>query len=353
MLQKVLTNRPLGYGLLFKRNVHFLRSSLLIPQQIKTKSDKEAINSKSISCQIMERNGFISDTGTGFLTYLPLGKRVLNKVTHIVRDEMNKIQAQEIEMPALCDLSLWSLTGRDELMGSELFRLKDRHNRELCLCPTHEELVTSLVSKFSHILPSECLSDKHALKLYQITRKYRDESRPKHALLRAREFLMKDMYSFHLTPECVDKTYDEVGKAYESFFSRLNLNFKKVTADVGSMGGIRSHEYHVESSVGEDKVFSCSHCGDSISNDLVQTGAEAKDKIKQEHLCLKNKSCSNKLDDKELKKHVAHQKCIEIGHTFVLGDRYTKCFPINLKNMKENESVIMACYGIGRLKLNF
>jgi prolyl-tRNA synthetase len=274
---------------------------------------------------------------------LPLGKRVLNKVTNVVREEMNKIQGQEIEMPALCDLNIWSLTGRNELMGNELFRLEDRHNKKLCLCPTHEEVVTSLVSKFSHILPSECLSENHSLRLYQITRKYRDESRPKHGLLRAREFLMKDMYTFHLTSECVEKTYNEVCKAYESFFSRLNLNYKKVAASVGSMGGRLSHEYHVESAIGEDTIFTCTHCGESISSDLI----ESKENINQEHLCKAIKSCNNKLEDTIFKKNVGHQKCIEIGHTFILGDRYTKFFPINLKNMKENKSVIMGCYGIG------
>ena len=117
-------------------------------------------------------------------------------------------------MPALCDLSLWDLTGRNELMGSELFRLKDRHEKKLCLCPTHEEIVTNLVSKYSKLLSSYCFND--SLRLYQITRKYRDESRPKHGLLRSREFLMKDLYTFHINNACAEKTYENVCKAYET-----------------------------------------------------------------------------------------------------------------------------------------
>lgn len=163
--------------LLNSRSVHYLRSSLFIPsashQQKDSKSSKSNRNeNKSVSCLILENNGFIMDTGTGTLTHLPLGKRVLNKLTDLVRSEMNKINGQEIEMPSLSDLSLWSLTGRDELIGTELFRLTDRKDKRLCLCPTHEEVVTSLVSKLSKAISPGCLGEKNSLRLYQITRKY-------------------------------------------------------------------------------------------------------------------------------------------------------------------------------------
>ena len=206
------------------RHVHYVRSRLFIPSNVKVVSDnknqttetsnKSSNVNLSVSCNIMERNGFLSDTGSGFLTYLPAGKRVINKLTNLIREEMDKISAQEVEMPALCDLNLWNLSGRNELMGSELFRLEDRHNKKLCLCPTHEEVVTNLVSKYSKLISSDCINN--SLRLYQITRKYRDESRPKHGLLRSREFLMKDLYTFHLNSVCAEKTYDSVCKAYET-----------------------------------------------------------------------------------------------------------------------------------------
>jgi prolyl-tRNA synthetase len=191
--------------------VHTLRSNFLIPVynmthgQAKTHHEGET---QSVSHSILLENGFITDsTAAGFLTALPLGKRVLNKLTELVRFEMSRIGGQEIEMPTLCDLKLWKKTGRAELMGSELFTLKDRKQKEMCLCPTHEEILTSLVSDFSKKLPMHCLDANNSLRLYQITRKYRDESRPKHGLLRTREFLMKDMYTFHTTEQCVKKTY--------------------------------------------------------------------------------------------------------------------------------------------------
>jgi prolyl-tRNA synthetase len=156
----------------------------------------------------MEENGFIANSSAaGFLTSLPLGKRVLNRLTDLIRYEMNCVGGQEIEMPTLCDLSLWKKSGRVELMGSELFTLMDRKEKQMCLCPTHEEIVTSLVAQFGKTMPMSCLDADASLRLYQITRKYRDESRPKHGLLRTREFLMKDMYTFHTNTACVEKTY--------------------------------------------------------------------------------------------------------------------------------------------------
>ena len=166
------------------RFAHYLRSSMFVPanQNLTKKPTKK--ENKSVSSSIMENNGFIADSATGLLTHLPLGKRVLNKLTNVVREEMNAISGQEIDMPALSYLDLWNLTGRTELMGQELFQLTDRHNKKLCLCPTHEEIVTQLVSHHSKMISSSCIGDEKSLLLYQITKKYRDESRPKHTLLR-------------------------------------------------------------------------------------------------------------------------------------------------------------------------
>lgn len=215
--------------ILQKSHVHTLRSALLVPNSSRNapKTDKET---KAISQLIMENNGFIVDSSLpGCLTQLPVGKRVLNKLTELIRFEMNTIGGQEIEMPALCDLSLWQQTGRAELMGSELFKLSDRKSKQLCLCPTHEEIVTSLVHHLGRALPSQSLNAKQSLRLYQITKKFRDESRPKHGLLRTREFLMKDMYTFHTNEKCVENTYSEVCAAYETIFDRLNLKYHKVS----------------------------------------------------------------------------------------------------------------------------
>ena len=326
------------------RSVHYLRSKLFIPSATHHKTDQKSKTNKnetkSISCSILENNGFIENNGTGTLTHLPLGKRVINKLTHLVRNEMNKISGQEIEMPSLSDLSLWSLTGRTELIGTELFKLTDRKDKQLCLCPTHEEVVTNLVSKLSKAISPGCLGENSSLRLYQITRKYRDESRPKHGLLRAKEFLMKDMYTFHLSDECVEQTYNEVCKAYETTFEKLDLKYIKAAASVGSMGGKRSHEYHIESNIGEDKVFTCKQCNKSISSDLVEN--LDKDKIKSSDLC-KGIGCTNGNDEL-----IEHKKCIEIGHTFILGERYTKFFPIHTKL---DQTVKMGCYGIGVSRL--
>lgn len=319
------------------RTYHYLRSQLFLPSSIeleKAKS-KESAN-KSISNLILEKNGFLDDSAPGLVTFLPLGKRVLNKMINIIRDEMNRIGGQEISMPSLSDLNLWKQTGRDEIIGNELFKLKDRKDRSLCLCPTHEEIVTSLVSKYSKMLNSKCLGESQALLLYQITPKFRDEPHPKHGLLRAREFLMKDMYTFHLSEECAQKTYDKVCKAYEAVFNRIDLNFIRVAASSGAMGGSMSHEYHIQSVIGEDTVFQCKKCSKAISNDLIN---EKNDK----NICNIIKCGNSNTDDVTSDK----KTCIEIGHTFILGDRYTKIFPINSKKSNKDERVVMGCYGIG------
>lgn len=333
-----------SFSLQNTRSIHYLRSQLFIPntniQEKKTKTEE-----KLQSTLLLERNGFISDSGAGgLITYLPLGKRVLVKLISIIREEMNRVGGQEIDMPCLADLKLWDKTNRNELMGSELFRLKDRKERQLCLCPTHEEIVTSLVSKFSKSLNASCLGDNQVLSLYQITRKFRDESHPKHGLLRAREFLMKDMYSFHLSEDTVRPYYDKICDAYENVFKKLNLNYIKAQASVGAMGGSMSHEFHIESKSGEDKVFQCPTCNKGLSKDLVEADSTI---ISQSTLCEKL-SCSHQ-DNKNSK--IEAKTCIEIGHTFVLGNRYTKVFPIETSQTKGKNDITMGCYGIGVSRL--
>ncbi len=206
-----------------------------------------------ISHQLMLRAGMIRKIASGLYTWLPMGLRVLRKVEAVVRDEMDKAGALEVLMPAIQPAELWQESGRWEQYGPELLRLKDRHDREFCVGPTHEEVITDLAR-------NEITSYKQLpINMYQIQTKFRDEIRPRFGLMRGREFLMKDAYSFHLTQESLQQTYDGMYQAYCNIFSRLGLEFRPVVADNGSIGGEGSHEFHVLADSGEDAiVFSSS-----------------------------------------------------------------------------------------------
>ena len=200
------------------------------------------------SHQLLLRAGFIRQNTSGIYSFLPLGKRVLHKVEKIIREEMEAINSVEVFMPALQQAELWQETGRWYSYGDELMRLKDRNDREFALGATHEEIITSL-------LRDEIKSYKKLpLTLYQIQSKFRDEKRPRFGLLRGREFLMKDAYSFHATTDSLDKTYDDMMQAYSNIFSRLGLNFRAVIADSGAIGGKDNHEFMVLSEIGEDTI---------------------------------------------------------------------------------------------------
>ncbi|KOO49255.1 proline--tRNA ligase [Viridibacillus arvi] len=200
------------------------------------------------SHQLLLRAGFIRQNTSGVYSYLPLATKVLKKIEQIVREEMEAIDAVELLMPALQQAELWQETGRWEAYGPELMRLKDRHNRDFALGATHEEVITSLVR-------DEVKSYKKLpLTLYQIQNKFRDEKRPRFGLLRGREFVMKDAYSFHATRESLDETYNDMVKAYTNIFTRLGLNFRAVIADSGSIGGKDTHEFMVLSEIGEDTI---------------------------------------------------------------------------------------------------
>src|SRR5690606_36074850 len=181
-------------------------------------------------------------------SFLPLGKHVLQKVETVIREEMEAANSVEIFMPALQQAELWQESGRWYSYGDELMRLKDRNDREFALGATHEEVITSL-------LRDEIKSYKKLpLNLFQIQSKFRDEKRPRFGLLRGREFLMKDAYSFHATPESLDETYDVMMQAYTNIFTRLGLNFRAVIADSGAIGGKDNHEFMVLSEIGEDTI---------------------------------------------------------------------------------------------------
>jgi len=201
-----------------------------------------------ISHQLMLRAGMIRKLASGLYTWLPLGLRVLRKVEAIVREEMNAAGALEVLMPSIQPAELWQESGRWEQYGPELLRIHDRHDREFCVGPTHEEVITELAR-------NELNSYKQLpINFYQIQTKFRDEIRPRFGLMRGREFLMKDAYSFHLTQESLQETYDRMHQAYCNVFSRLGLEFRPVQADTGSIGGTGSHEFHVLADSGEDDI---------------------------------------------------------------------------------------------------
>ncbi|WP_445613970.1 proline--tRNA ligase [Geobacillus sp. YF-1] len=200
------------------------------------------------SHQLLLRAGFIRQSTSGVYTFLPLGQRVLQKVEAIIREEMNRIGAMELLMPALQPAELWQQSGRWYSYGPELMRLKDRHERDFALGPTHEEMITAIVRdevKTYKRLP---------LVLYQIQTKFRDEKRPRFGLLRGREFIMKDAYSFHTSKESLDETYNNMYEAYANIFRRCGLNFRAVIADSGAIGGKDTHEFMVLSDIGEDTI---------------------------------------------------------------------------------------------------
>ncbi len=200
------------------------------------------------SHRLMLRAGMIRAQASGLYSWLPTGLRVLRKVENIVREEMNKCGALEILMPMVQAAELWQESGRWQEYGSELLRLEDRHGREFCLGPTHEEVITSLIR-------DEIRSYKQLpANYYQIQGKFRDERRPRFGVMRAREFLMKDAYSFHASDECLDKTYQSMYQAYSNIFERLGLDYRAVIADSGSIGGNSSHEFHVLADSGEDAI---------------------------------------------------------------------------------------------------
>lgn len=219
------------------------QSRTFIPTMREVPSDAEIR-----SHQLLLRAGFIRQNSSGIYSYLPLGKKVLDKIKMIIREEMEAIDAVEVLMPAMQHAELWQESERWYTYGPELFRLKDRHNREFALGATHEEVITSLVR-------DELKSYKQLpLTMYQIQTKFRDEQRPRFGLLRGREFIMKDAYSFHATEESLDEKYQDMKQAYTNIFTRLGLDFRSVIADAGAIGGSGTHEFMALSDIGEDTI---------------------------------------------------------------------------------------------------
>lgn len=274
------------------------------------------------SHKILLKGGYIKQHAAGVYTYLPLAYKVIKKVENIIREELDKIGCSELLMSALQSKDLWTESGRWDAYGKELMRLKDRHDREFCLGPTHEEVITSVVRD------SVNSYKKLPLALYQIQSKFRDEFRPRFGLMRGREFIMKDLYTFSTSQEDLDEWYGKVRQAYINIFTRMGLKFRIVNASSGQIGGKSSEEFMALCEIGEDTII-YSDSSDFASNtelcDL-EEGAPSPDGIGT----------------------IKHAKGIELGHIFKLGTKYSE--PMNLMFIdvdNKKKPVIMGCYGIG------
>ena len=234
-------------------------SKLLIPTLKESPADAEVVSHK-----LMVRAGMIRQLAAGIYSILPLGLRVLKKVEAIIREEMNQIGGQEVFLPSIQPAELWQESKRWDFYGKELLRIKDRHDREFCYGPTHEEVITDIVRK-------EIKSYRQLPTiLYQIQTKFRDEVRPRFGIMRGREFIMKDAYSFHADEVDTQKTYGKMAKAYTNIFRRCGLEFKQVQADSGTIGGSFSHEFAVLADSGEDEIGFCEACGYASNIELAE-----------------------------------------------------------------------------------
>ncbi|XP_063231825.1 probable proline--tRNA ligase, mitochondrial [Bacillus rossius redtenbacheri] len=293
----------------------------IVPKTVETKVDDVLC----ISHKLMMDQGVIRHAGVGSFHLLPLGVRALRKLTRIASREMQSLGAQRVKLPFLTPGELWRRTGRWEAAGPELFRVRDRHSRDYVLSPTHEEAVTELVAsvQLSHrSLP---------LRLYQVTSKFRDEMKPRLGLLRSREFLMKDLYTFDASPESARRTYHDVCRAYDNIFTAVGIRYVRVEGEQGLMGGSLSHEYHYPAAVGEDELVLCPACSYAANAQVGGGGAR----------CPR---CGHE--------GVSREPAIEVGHTFLLGARYSE--PLGARCLAPDGRPValqMGCYGVGLTRL--
>ena len=303
-------------------------SKIFIPTLKDSPQDAEVI-----SHQLMLRAGMIRKVSSGIYTWLPLGLKVLRKIENIVREEMDQSGAQEVLMPMVHPKELWEETKRWEKMGPELLRIKDRHDRDFCLGPTHEEVITDLVRnnvKSYKELP---------LNIYQIQTKFRDEIRPRYGVMRGREFLMKDSYSFNIDEASLQETYLLMRNTYKKILERIGLEYKIVKADSGAIGGDASEEFHVLAENGEDTIAISDTSEFAINTELLLNEGE-------DISTLEGKPSPDGNGVIEIKKG------IEVGHIFQLGKIYTELMKVNVLN-QEGKAVdlFMGCYGIGVSRL--
>ena len=305
-----------------------LFSKILLPTLKDAPQEAEVISHK-----LMLRAGMVRKVASGIYTWLPLGLRVLRKIENIVREEMDASGAQEVLMPMVQPKELWQETNRWEKMGPELLRLQDRHERDFCLGPTHEEVITDLIRnnvKSYKELP---------LNIYQIQTKFRDEVRPRYGVMRGREFLMKDSYSFNADEGCLEETYQIMKNTYKTILERIGLDYKIVSADSGSIGGDASEEFHVLADTGEDTIAISDSSEFAINTELLLKDGE-------DISSLEGKPSPDGNGTIQIKKG------IEVGHIFQLGKVYAEDMKANVLNKEGKASTLhMGCYGIGVSRL--
>ena len=305
-----------------------LFSKLLLPTLKEAPQEAEVV-----SHQLMLRAGMIRKVASGIYTWLPLGLKVLKKIENIVREEMDASGAQEVFMPMVQPKELWEETSRWEKMGPELLRIKDRHERDFCLGPTHEEVITDIIRtnvKSYKELP---------LNIYQIQTKFRDEVRPRYGIMRGREFLMKDAYSFNIDDESLQETYLIMRETYKKVLERIGLEYKISAADSGAIGGDSSEEFHVLADNGEDTIAVSDSSEFAINSELLLKEGENINSLEGEPSPDGNGTIQIK-------------KGIEVGHIFKLGKLYAKSMKANVLNAEGKASTLyMGCYGIGVSRL--
>ncbi|WP_124727549.1 proline--tRNA ligase [Staphylospora marina] len=303
---------------------------------------------ETASHRLLLRGGFIRQLAAGVYTFLPLGNRVLRKVETIIREEMDRIGAQELLMPTLHPAELWQESGRWANYGPELFKVTDRHERNFAMGPTHEEVVTDLLRGEINTYK------KLPMTVYQIQTKFRDEKRPRSGILRGREFLMKDAYSFHADLESLDRMYRNMYDAYVSIFTRLGLDFRAVEADSGAMGGKGTHEFMALSDVGEDTIAMCESCDYAANVEMAairSVGSDSTGSVKDEVPPVKKVATPNKasieevagflgLPTKRLVKSLLFLVDGEPVLVLVRGDHEAN--DVKVKNLLEGSAVSMA-----------
>ncbi len=279
------------------------------------------------SHQLMLRAGLIRKLSSGVYEFLPLGYIVLKKVERIIREEMNAAGAQELLLPALHPKELWEETGRWEIYGDEMMKVIDRNKRQFGLGPTHEEVITDLVRK-------EVKSYRQLpVILYQFQTKFRDEIRPRFGIMRGREFIMKDCYSFDKDEAGLNINYQKMVQAYQNIFTRCGFDFRMVQADSGNIGGNLSHEFMVLASTGEEAIYYCDAC---------QVTQKARESEEEQPATLEKQICS------KCQKEMQYSRVIEVGHMFNLGTKYSAKMKATFLDEKgESKPYIMGCYGIG------
>ena len=294
------------------------------------------------SHQFLIRAGFINQQGSGLYNYLPMGKIVLDKIRAIVKDELDKAGAIEVQLGFVTPIDLWDRSGRAEDMGQEMLRIRDRKDNEFVLSPTNEEAMVELVK--NRITSYRDLP----VNLYQINTKFRDEARPRFGLMRGREFLMKDGYSFHASVEDMKREFDLMEETYKKIYTRLGLDFRVVQADSGAIGGTGSKEFHVLANSGEDTIVVCDSCDWGANIETI-------DEIDEDEF--------NALSYEELKDKTIEQKCscggnlsytkgIEAGHIFQLGTKYSEALDAKFLDANgKSQPFQMATFGIGVSRL--